>query len=105
MTESETASANNHMGIALPVWFAVRESGSARSCRRRGAPVVECVATQRGPDMRSFSWGLLFVSHLSNHIWEIFKTYLGRHLDGDVNSGGHTIFTKGKQCLPQQILC
>lgn len=105
MMESETASANNHMGIALPVWLAVRETGSERSYGRRGARVVECLAAQRGPNMRSFSWGLLFVSHLSNHIWEIFTTYSGRHLDGDVNSGGHTIFTRGKLCLPKQILC
>lgn len=39
MTESETASANNHMGIALPVWLAVRENGSKRSCGRRGVCV------------------------------------------------------------------
>lgn len=32
--------------------------------------------------MRSFSGGLLFVSYLSNHIGEIFKTYSDRYLDG-----------------------
>lgn len=33
--------------------------------------------------MKSFSGGLLFGSHLSNHIWEIFKTYSDRLRDGD----------------------
>lgn len=33
--------------------------------------------------MKSFSGGLLFVSHLSNRIWEIFQTYSDRHRDSD----------------------
>lgn len=72
---------------------------------RERARVFACVSAQRGAHMRSSSWGLLFVSYLSNHIWEIFKTYSDRHLVGDGelwrshNIQGETMFTMPK------ILC
>lgn len=40
MMESETTSANNHIGIALPVWLAVCERGSEGSWREEAGSVV-----------------------------------------------------------------
>lgn len=40
MMESETTSANNHIGIALPVWFAVRERKSEGSWRGEAGSAV-----------------------------------------------------------------
>lgn len=40
MMESETTSANNHIGIALPVWLAVYERGSEGSWRGEAGSAV-----------------------------------------------------------------
>lgn len=40
MMESETASENNHIGIAPPEWLAVRERGSERSWREEAGSTV-----------------------------------------------------------------
>lgn len=51
-----------------------------RQCVREWVRVSHVYPHSKGAHMRSFSWRLLFVFHLSNHIWVILETYSDRHL-------------------------